>query len=418
VPSRRTDRSPGAGAYTPTVAAPAARLRSAVDRVRARPAGHRDALIAAVVTLLSFTPGLADKGTTIGWPTAQRPFDWLAVLLVLAHSLPLALRSRASAWCLALVSSAFFVYQALGYRPTFATAALYVALYSAGMLQTRGRALAVVLWIAGYAVSCARMIDAGSPYPPKDFAMFFALPAGCWLLGVWSRSRLREQNRLHRHRIEAELNEERERIARELHDVVTHHVTAMVMQADAAQYVPDDDRAKITAGLTAIGTTGRHALADLRELLGVLSPGHDARPASTEPAVGRLLDLVEQTKAAGQPVEFVEDTPAPAIAGLAELAAYRVVQEGLTNALKHAPGRRTRVRLHALSPDEALVEVTTDGTPGSPPVRRTPRPLASGRGLDGLRRRVALAGGDLTTSRAEDGGFTLAARFPTREVRS
>jgi signal transduction histidine kinase len=390
------------------------RLHLTVDRLRAVPAGHRDLTIAAVVALLSFTPGFADKGTALGWPTAQRPFDLLAAGLVAIQALPLAIRSRAPGLCLALVSSAFLVYQALGYRPTLATAALYVALYSAGMLQVGHRMASVLLWIFGYVVACAWMIHAGSPFPPRDFALFFALPAGCWLLGAWSRGRLRNQARLHRHRIDAELTEERERIARELHDVVTHHVTAMVMQADAAQYLPAGDREKVSDGLVAIGTTGRHALADLRELLGVLSPEHDARAAPTEPAVGDLSDLVERTRAAGQPVEFVRDDPPPALAGLAELATYRVVQEGLTNALKHAPGRRTLVRLNAASPQEILVEVTTGGGAAGAPVRRGPRPPVSGRGLNGLRRRVELAGGHFEASGGEDGSFRLVARLPAR----
>jgi signal transduction histidine kinase len=123
---------------------------------------------------------------------------------------------------------------------------------------------------------------------------------------------------------------------------------------------------------------------------------------------------VEQTRAAGQPVEFVRDDPPPAVAGLAELATYRVVQEGLTNALKHAPGRPTLVRLCAVSPEEVLVEVTTDGNGGDTPVRRGPRPPSSGRGLGGLRRRVALAGGRFEASGGEDGSFRLVARFPKR----
>ncbi|MCA2212067.1 sensor histidine kinase [Jidongwangia harbinensis] len=386
-------------------------LSNVVRWFRSRPPGHQDLAIAAVVAVLSFTPGLADKGTAVGWATAQRPFGPVAAGLVLAHALSLVVRSRAPGLCLATASAAFFAYQILGYRPTFATAALYLALYSAGMLQSRLRTVTVLAWLAAYAGMTGWLVHAGSPFPPRDYVLFLALPAGCWALGRWSRGRLRAQARRHEQRAAEDLHREREHLARELHDVVTHHVTAMVMQADAALYVPAGDRAELEAGLTAIGTTGRRALGDLRELLGVLHPGHDAGPASKEPTVGRLADLVEQTRAAGQPVEFVEEPSTTAAEGLTRLAVYRVVQEGLTNALKHAPGRRTVVHLTAPADGGVVVRVSTDGGPAPAPGR----PAApSGRGLDGLRRRVSLAGGEFTASRSPGGGFLLHARFPMR----
>jgi signal transduction histidine kinase len=387
------------------------------DRIRSWPAAYKDPTIAVIVTVLSFTPGFADKGTIVGWPAAQRPFDVLAASLVVAQAFALVLRSRMPAVCLTLVSAAFFAYQVLGYRPTFATVALYLSLYSAGMLQHRRRTVTALSWTAGYALMTVLLIDGGSPFPLRDYLLFLALPAGCWALGVWSRSRFREQARLHSRRTAEELNEERERIARELHDVVTHHVTAMVMQADATQYVPAGDRAKLEAGLTAIGATGRRALGDLRELLGVLHPGHDAVPAAKEPAVGRVADLVAQTRAAGQPVEFLEDPSAPTLDGLTSLAVYRVVQEGLTNALKHAPGRPTVVRLESSPGAGVAVQVATDGDHDEPASARRAHPVPSGRGLDGLRRRVALAGGEFTAHRSPDGSFLLDARFPTRTDR-
>jgi signal transduction histidine kinase len=403
-----------ASATTPQAGVFVRWFQSTADRIRSWPAAQRDLTIAAVVAVLSFVPGFADKGTMVGWSTAQRPFGLLAAGLVIAQAFPLMVRSRVPGLCLALVSAAFFAYQVLGYRPTFATVALYVALYSAGMLQTRLRTVSLMLWTVGYALMAVWLVQVGSPFPPRDFVLFLALPAGCWALGVWSRSRLRQQAQLHRLRAAEELHQERERIARELHDVVTHHVTAMVMQADAALYVPADDRGKLEGGLTAIGTTGRRALADLRELLGVLHPGHDAGPAAKEPAVGELIDIVEQTRAAGQPVEFVQDPSTPPIEGLTQLAVYRVVQEGLTNALKHAPGRRTVVRLEASSQQELVVQVTTDGADGRPTSATRVPAAPSGRGLDGLGRRVSLAGGELTAHRATDGGFLLTARFSLR----
>jgi signal transduction histidine kinase len=387
-------------------------LRRLADQVRALPAGRRDALLTAAVVVVSFIPGVADEGTNLGWTTPQRSFGLLATLLVLGHCLPLLVRTRAPALCLALVSAAFFAYQCLGYRPTAATIALYVALYSAGMHQVRHRRATAVAWTAGYTLLTACLIVLGAPDPPIAGVEFFALPAGCWLVGTLARTRLHEQERRQRDSMEAAMREEREHIARELHDVVTHHVTAMVMQADATLYVAPEDRTKIEAGLEAIGGTGRRALADLREMLGVLSPRHDTESAPRSPTAGLFSDLVAQTRLAGQPVDLVQDGPGRVAEGIVVLAAYRVVQEGLTNALRHAPGKRTVVRLTWSDPGQVTVDVTTDGT-GEAPARGA-RPVSSGRGLAGLHRRVLLAGGELTTEQAADGGFVLRAVFPIK----
>jgi signal transduction histidine kinase len=364
--------------------------------------GRRDVLLAAVITVLSFVPGLADKGTALGWPVPHRSLDLLATVLVLGHSLPLALRTRSPVTCLTLVSAAFAAYQCLGYRPTFATCALYIALYSAGSYQLRRRRLTVAVWSAGFAALALGLTILGSPNRPHEYAEFFATPAACWLAGTLVRRRLGEQAGEQQRRLEAARREERDSLARDLHDVVTHHVTAMVMQADAGRYVPPDDRAGIEKGLSAIGDTGRRALADLRHLLGVLSPGHDAPRA---PATGSLHELVDRVRSAGQPVELIESGHPRRVGDVAELTAYRVVQEALTNALKYAPGRITTVRVSSAIPGQLAVEVTTEG-PASGAPDRAP---SGGRGLTGLRQRVSQTGGQMDSYLREDGGFVVSA---------
>jgi signal transduction histidine kinase len=386
------------------------RPRHLLGRVRALSPGTRDVLLALVVAALSFTPGISDKGTSLGWTEPVRAFDLIAVLLVLAQCLPLAVRTRAPGPCLALVSAGFFAYQCFGYGPSLASIALYLALYSAGTHQARHRRATEVGWLVGYLVLAGCLVALGSPFPFSEHLDFLPLPIGCWLMGTWARTRLRDQELRQRRELETAMREERDHIARELHDVVTHHVTAMVMQADATRYVPSDDRPRIEAGMSTVGTTGRRALADLRDLLGVLSPGHDAEAAPRTPAAGLFGDLVERTRLVGQPVEVVEDGVPHVVDGVTGLAAHRVVQEGLTNALKHAPGRKTVVRVSHAVPAEVTVEVTTDG--GG--VLAGTRFAASGRGLAGLHRRVSLAGGELTTKRRDDGGFVLRARLPIR----
>jgi signal transduction histidine kinase len=224
-----------------------------------------------------------------------------------------------------------------------------------------------------------------------------------WGIGSWLRSTRAAEAERRLRVAEASRVTERTRIARELHDVVTHHVTAMVVQAEAARYltaVPD----RLDETLGAVSDTGRRAIADLRHLLDLLDPDHDTD--FRRPAVGELPTLVEQTRQAGQPVEFVEEGTSSEPAGSAELVAYRVVQEALTNALKYAHGSPTAVRVR-YGEREITVEVGTDG-PGS----RTGSPGGSGRGLAGLRERVDALGGEFSADRRTGGGFVARARIP------
>jgi signal transduction histidine kinase len=232
---------------------------------------------------------------------------------------------------------------------------------------------------------------------------FYLFLAVAWAAGSWLRRTRAAEADQRRHAAEAARAAERTRLAAELHDVVTHHVTAMVVQAESARYLTSDpDRLDQT--LTAVADTGRRAIGDLRQLLDVLDPGHGPHPRT--PAVGELHGLVEQTRQAGQPVEYVEEGSPPPDAGSAEAAAYRVVQEGLTNALKHAHGSRTVVRVEH-GPDAITVEVSTDG-PGSP----TTAAAGSERGLAGLRERVGLLGGELSAGPRAGGAFVVHARIP------
>ncbi|MEV4413594.1 histidine kinase [Catellatospora sp. NPDC049609] len=199
----------------------------------------------------------------------------------------------------------------------------------------------------------------------------------------------------------AAMAEERARIARELHDVVSHHVSVMVVQAGAAGKVIDQ-RPDLAAGaLSAIEDSGRSAMAELRHLLGLMAPVDDR--LHPQPGLRELDTLVDAVRAAGQPVTLRRDgTQVPE--GV-DLTAYRVVQEGLTNALRHAPGARTAVEIRRDGGD-LLVEVSNEpptGEPGGP---------GAGRGLLGLRERLRLHDGSLQAGAAPGGGFRLAARIP------
>ncbi|MFF5185861.1 sensor histidine kinase [Streptomyces sp. NPDC000345] len=263
---------------------------------------------------------------------------------------------------------------------------LYVALYSVGAHGKRVRGARFVLVAAVaiglYVLFALGLHHRGSPQQASDFALILLAPACCWAAGRAVQARQTAEEARRRRSVDAAMSQERARIARELHDVVTHHVTAMVVQAGAAQFLLADAPDRVATGLDAISESGRHAVADLQHLLGVLRASGDApadgwpigtSAADRAPAPGRLHDLVEQIRAAGQPVELTQTGERPAMASGVELAAYRVVQEALTNALRHAPGHRTLVTVR-YAPDGIEVGVITEGQPATPaPPRSVPR---------------------------------------------
>jgi signal transduction histidine kinase len=248
----------------------------------------------------------------------------------------------------------------------------------------------------------------GSPQRVLDYVAFYAVLLVTWLAGAGVRRWRADEAERRRLTAEIATAAERSRIARELHDVVTHHVTAMVVQADAAQFLVAEAPDRAGDGLTAISDTGRQALTELRHLLGVLeATGESASAADRTPTLGKLMDLVEQARRSGQPVEWSEEGDPRPQAVQVELAAYHVVQEALTNAIKHASGQRTAVRVRH-GADHVEIEVTTDGTVTPSPAR------PKGRGLTGLRERVRLLDGEFVAEPRPGGGFRVRARMPSR----
>ncbi|MGW4727814.1 sensor histidine kinase [Streptomyces shenzhenensis] len=349
----------------------------------------------------SLVPAFHTHGTQLGG-LPPRPFDVLAVLAIALECLPLTVFRRWPVACLALVSVGFAVDQLRGYH-SLAGTALPFALAAVGSRLERHRRATALGFSVAYAVLALALYRLGSGEPPGEFVLFYLALVLAWGIGGWLRSaRAAEAER--RLRVAQETRTaERTRIARELHDVVTHHVTAMVVQAEAARYLtaaPD----RLDQTLTAVTDTGRRAISDLRHLLDLLNPDHGT--GTRTPSAGRLRTLVEQTREAGQPVEFTEEgTPAPTT-GSADLVAYRVVQEALTNALKYAHGSRTAVRVQHTE-KEITVEVSTDAS-----ASRTASPGGSGRGLAGLRERVDVLGGDFSAGPRAGGGFLVRARIP------
>ena len=232
-----------------------------------------------------------------------------------------------------------------------------------------------------------------------------------WLVGRSSRARALRMAMLEREQRQRErvaVGEERARIARELHDVVAHSVGAMVAQAQGARRQLDRDPERAREALETIERTGRAALDEMRRSLGVLRRSDADAPLAPQPGMDGLDALVEQARDSGLTVELVtEGEPAPLPAGV-DLSAYRIVQEALTNTLKHAGPVPARVAVR-YGGQKLELEISDDGAPG-----RTPNdvPNAGGQGLLGMRERVALYGGDLHTGHRPEGGFVVRASLP------
>ena len=198
--------------------------------------------------------------------------------------------------------------------------------------------------------------------------------------------------------------EERARIARELHDVIAHHVSMIVLQAGAERRTLGDTSGQTRETLETIERTGRGALTEMRRLLGMLR-GDENEPLAPQPRLDDVSNLVEQLRDAGLPVELHIDGERRELAAGIELSAYRIIQEALTNALKHGGDARASVHMH-YSANALELEIIDDGT------GTASRPSQSGHGLVGMRERVALYGGRLDAGSRPSGGFVVRVRLP------
>jgi signal transduction histidine kinase len=228
-----------------------------------------------------------------------------------------------------------------------------------------------------------------------------------WLLGSLVRSRrlaVQAQRREQEERALTAVAEERNRIARELHDVIGHSVSVMTVQASAVRRLMRPDQAKERAALETVEATGREALGEMRRMVGVLRNGSGAPDLTPPPTLDQLDRLVENFREAGLEVELRTDgAPGPLPPGL-DLTAYRLVQEALTNTLKHAQATSAVVSVQ-YRPDVLVISVRDDGR--GPDADGVP-----GNGLLGMQERVAVYGGRLTAGAAPGGGYELCAELP------
>jgi signal transduction histidine kinase len=373
--------------------------------VRVRLSPRRiDALVALAVAVLS----LVEVGSEHLTPYAA------SVPLGLMQAAALAWRRRAPLAALLVASAALFVETAAGvslHKPLAPIVVGLIVVYSVAQYEPLRQASAgLAAALAGIFASIQLAVANGESYGGTDRAFVAFLLIAPWLVGRALYGRTREAADLteragrleHERRVAVE--EERARIARELHDVIAHSLSVMIVQAGAGEQVAKRSPERVVEPLRSIQETGRQALSEMSRLLGMLREGGEEIGLAPQPGVGDLEALVEQTREAGLGVELVVEGARRSLPPGLDLSAYRIVQEALTNARKHAGDARAEVRLRYRA-DTVEIEVLDDG-PGSG------NGASGGHGLIGMRERVAVFGGSLETGARQGGGFAVRAVLP------
>ena len=374
------------------------------------------ALLVTGIALASLALGLSqtDKPSTPGVPVGGPGVP--SIVLLLAGTLSLTWRRRAPLPVLAVSGAAFIVSDVLESAPPPLPFAPLMALYTV----SASRPPAISGTAAGvFALGTVTAGGAHGPLTDDDFLDYLLSVIAAWMLGYGvrlSRARMalledqaRQLARAQAATTQQAVEEEQARIGRELHDIVAHNVVVIVAQAGAAKRVFDAEPERARQALGSIETIGREALIEMRRLLGVLWADQSTVERAPQPGLAQLPALVSQMGRAGLPVQLtVHGTSRPLPPGV-ELNAYRIVQEALTNALKHAGRARARVDL-AYHTGLLELRVSDNG-------RGTTGELTAGHGLVGMRQRAAVLGGEVVVGPGARGGFEVTAKLPVNGER-
>jgi signal transduction histidine kinase len=373
---------------------------------------YGDAAIA--IALLVF--GLVNIATSPG--RSYPPPRALDFLFLVAVAVPFVARRRAPLAVLAVVMGAslawiYVLFPLSQQGPFEAFVALIAATYAAAA-YTSGRDAAVSLGVVVVGVAAGVVTGALGGQPAGDYIPFALWIAVAYVVGRVFRRRQLLAARLGDRLASVERDrdadarravaEERARIARELHDVIAHSVSVMVVQAGAGERVLEEDPQSARESFRSIRETGGQTLIEMRRLLGLLRHDEHALSLAPQPSIARLGGLVHDVSAAGLPTSLrIEGAQKPLAPGI-ELSAYRIVQEALTNVRKHAAAGRADVVV-SYGNDDVTIEVLDDGTGG-------PNGNGSGHGLIGMRERAALYGGTIVAGVRPEGGFRVRAVLP------
>ncbi|MFJ4185114.1 sensor histidine kinase [Kitasatospora sp. NPDC089509] len=365
-------------------------------------------------------------GYTVGGPDGTQPIAVTAVVLLVLAAMPLLTRRRYPLTSLAAVLLLGLALNLSGPVPNHFNCTLCVALFAVA----RARSIAVVV-PAGLAAAAVPLLGRGHPLPPRAGEVAANVFAAALVIVAAEVLKRWQQEVEVRRRLLADraVAQERRRIARELHDIVAHHITTMQLMAGGARANLGGDTEVVRDALVTLEGSGRMALREMRQLLDVLRAGDvpeeeaaAGAPSAPQPGVGDLAGLVEESRRAGLPTEFAVLGKERPLSPSTSLAVFRIVQESLTNTRKHAGGR-AQARVHlTYHPDRVTVEVSDDGSavPADALVGTLtgtggaagPRAGRTGYGLIGMRERVALHGGSMVAGGVDGGGFRVVASLP------
>lgn len=373
------------------------------------PSLRRDLALPLVLLAVQLT-GAAVTGGTAHLFSPPHPLGAVNWVLLVAGPVALVWRRRYPVLALWVNFAAVLVPSGVGFAPVSFIVALFVAAtagkrYSAWLVL----ALAFVwtIWLAPLAY--------GYPIPPANDALLLA----GWLLVVVVAA---EATRIRAERVAAtrtshqldqrrRQSEERLRVARDLHDVIGHNISLINVQASMGLDLIDSQPEQARAALSAIKSASKEALEELRTMLTTLRHDDDvpSAPRSPAPGLDRLPELIELTRAVGLPVEVEVAGTAPPLPAAVDLAAYRIIQESLTNVARHAGRARVRVRV-TYGDADVHVEIDDDGAAPA----NGAAAIGTGSGITGMRERATALGGDLSAGFRRGGGFRVSARLPVR----
>lgn len=347
----------------------------------------------------------------VTWSKAvhYRSPDVGGVLLILVTTVPLAWRRQRPGIVLVLSGSALLAYDAANYPSGLAWLATFWAVYSYAC-HRRGRFALwpLAIWVAEILVHLAFPSHRNTTL---TVLVYLGVTAFVWVRGDAVRSLRIEAETERNTRARQAVANERARIARELHDVVAHALGVIVMQAGGAGTVPALGEAEAKAVLGNIERTGRQAFAEMRRLVGVLREDDEAAALAPQPTVGEIPTLVSRLADAGLHIALQVEGAPRAAASAVQLSAYRIVQEALTNTLKHGGAAHATVSVRWAA-DRLDVEVDDDGPAAGEALIGPGGPDGGGNGLVGMRERVLLFGGELEAGPRPGGGFRVVARLP------
>jgi signal transduction histidine kinase len=358
---------------------------------------------------------LVDAAVYVNRPGAEDGPLWFDVLAILVFTTPLLARRGFPVASLVVPALAIglssFVDSGLVKHPFISFLFGLTICFRFGMRPWRLQSVAGLVFVIGVAA----LVELNAPHVKVgDFVWDCITFTIAWVIGFAVGEKYREVDeakeraavaeREREERARRAVSDERARIARELHDVVGHSVSVMTVQASAVRRLLEPDQDNVREALLVVEQTGREALAEMRRMVGVLRHAEEAPALAPQPSLDQIEKLVQHTRDRGLPVELrVEGEPLQLPAGV-DLTAYRLVQEGLTNAIKHARARRAEV-LVRYGDGHVEVMVSDDGRGGGDGD-------GGGHGLVGMRERVTVYGGELDAGPRPEGGFRLRARLP------